>query len=596
MNAKGLASLRTATAVIFSAVAVFYFLNLPLYVQGGDTGELVAAAYGKFVAHPPGYPLWIWLQHVFLQIPLGGIFWKASLLASLFSCAALLVIGWPLRSPFSLGALLILALSPPFVEAALLPDVFSLHALLVGAIGSFYLFAPSASKRFQLGIPLLFFLGLAHHLTIVLLAPVVISAFWESRKERKFFLGSALGALCAFLLYASLLLLHAESRFSWGNLDSLTLVWHHFLRSDYGTFRLQAGEGSGSIAGLLFFLRSTWIELGAFFSLSALVVYIRRDSAIGKRVWVWLATCLLSIGFFFLANVAPTGMGQEILRRFFVMPLVQFCLLAVYFLRQGVPEARVGKVAWLLILFSLTALAGRDLEYLGLRHDSLFEDYADNLLKQAERHKPALVLAPNDNAYFALRFLQATQGRDLGIAIASPSLFFHPWYLGKIQQFIPTFELPAAEAILKNRTLDIQKDLFAPNQEISWILTKGTWGHSTYLGLGRLVKPGAGIDFDEASLAEVSLRTRYESRPVGAQSFSRGFLYAEYSHFGIAEGIALASQGSKELAKRAWQEALEKVPFAYPALKNICDLEERPQSFCSDDNLRELRAEAAGFF
>jgi len=72
------------------AVLITYYFYLPVNLQGGDTSELVSAAYFNLVAHPPGYPLWSLLQRFWIHlIPLKSIFWRASLLNSLFSVGAL---------------------------------------------------------------------------------------------------------------------------------------------------------------------------------------------------------------------------------------------------------------------------------------------------------------------------------------------------------------------------------------------------------------------------------------------------------------------------------------------------------------------------
>src|SRR5437868_11212825 len=76
--------------LIFAWIGGAYFRALPSTVQMGDTGELVAAAEKLLVVHPPGYPLWIWLQHFFLQWTDGAsVFFRASLLNMFFSLGAL---------------------------------------------------------------------------------------------------------------------------------------------------------------------------------------------------------------------------------------------------------------------------------------------------------------------------------------------------------------------------------------------------------------------------------------------------------------------------------------------------------------------------
>lgn len=57
--------LRFAGAVGFLA-CVWYLTALSPGVGGGDSGELTAAALELGIAHPPGYPLYVWLGHLFM--------------------------------------------------------------------------------------------------------------------------------------------------------------------------------------------------------------------------------------------------------------------------------------------------------------------------------------------------------------------------------------------------------------------------------------------------------------------------------------------------------------------------------------------------
>lgn len=603
-----------ALSAILLSAASLYFFNLPQYVQGGDTGELVAAGYRLLVAHPPGYPLWIWLVHfVTHALPMGSVFWRASFLSGLLSCGVLLVIGLPLLSG-SLSALFliaILALSRPFMEAALLPDVFALHALFVAAIGSCYLFAPTESRRFQWGVSFLFALGLSNHLTLVFLFPVLIGVLLETRKIKislyNIFCSGTLGVCLSLGLYGSMLTFHPESAASWGLLDGVSSIWHHFLRSDYGTLKLVAQEShedAGGLAGIGFFFQSQWLELCGILGIGVLAVLNGKKKfpvLFNSRAKVWGVTCILGIAFFLASNIKPQGMGEEVLRRFCVMPLVQLTLLSTFLVSNCGFKASARSAAISLALVVVIVLGSKALDIIGLRSDSAFEDYAINLLVQADRHKPALVITPNDNSFMGMRYVQEVLSKDREVGVVTPSLLFHPWYLRKVQMTAPGFKLSDPEKIWSARHIDLPSDLIAPNiQKFSVIVPTGYQDgktfNTTFLGLGRLIRQGQGLEFDEASLAAVSLRTVYERRPVGLQSFSRGFLYSEYSYFYLARGLYDRSSGQTEKALEDMRSALERVPFAYPALINLCNLKHGMDSLCSEESVEAAKREGFGFF
>ena len=85
--------LATITSVLVLAVYVF---TLPPTVVGGDSGEIVVAAWKLVYAHPPGYPLITLVGHVFCHymLPLGEPAWRMGVLNAVFGAitAALLVL------------------------------------------------------------------------------------------------------------------------------------------------------------------------------------------------------------------------------------------------------------------------------------------------------------------------------------------------------------------------------------------------------------------------------------------------------------------------------------------------------------------------
>ena len=69
--------MKIAVSLSF-ALLLFYSCLLSLFIQGWDTAELVAAGYHRLNPHPPGYPLYIWLQHSWTHLfPVSTVFWRA---------------------------------------------------------------------------------------------------------------------------------------------------------------------------------------------------------------------------------------------------------------------------------------------------------------------------------------------------------------------------------------------------------------------------------------------------------------------------------------------------------------------------------------
>ncbi len=85
---------RTEKALIASSIAVFA-LSLALYavtlaptVTLVDSGELIVAAQGLGVAHPPGFPLYVLLAHIATLVPVGNVAERVNFASALFAALA----------------------------------------------------------------------------------------------------------------------------------------------------------------------------------------------------------------------------------------------------------------------------------------------------------------------------------------------------------------------------------------------------------------------------------------------------------------------------------------------------------------------------
>lgn len=174
--------------------------------HGADGGELIAAAVQNGVPHPPGYPLytlllqgWLWLGQ--LLFPLAERAWLGNLFSAL--CASLstgltvqiaghllafiersqttsrsLTHPWMIWGSAALTAFA-WAFSPFFWGQALITEVYALHLLLTILLAWVLLIHPDR----LLWIVSVIALGIAHHLTFVLMLPAAL--YWLLFGERE---------------------------------------------------------------------------------------------------------------------------------------------------------------------------------------------------------------------------------------------------------------------------------------------------------------------------------------------------------------------------------------------------------------------------
>ena len=192
------AAIDAVVAAGVSAAAFFLYLfslapGLTWAHQGADGGELVTAAIVNGVPHPPGYPLYMFLLQAWLAItgllmPGADLIWRGALLSAL--CGALSVGVTYLTARHLLrrnrrgmlwAALAALAwgISPLLWQQAVIAEVYALHTLLLALLGWATLVHPD--KLWYVVIPVA--LGVANHLTFVLLLPAAFYVVWSQRKR-----------------------------------------------------------------------------------------------------------------------------------------------------------------------------------------------------------------------------------------------------------------------------------------------------------------------------------------------------------------------------------------------------------------------------
>ena len=192
-----------------------------------DSGEFVVAAQHFGVPHPTGYPLWTFLNWLFLLLPLGNAAWKVAIFSGLCAagavgcCAALLSSAqlwcygtWLgakakiLSRIVALSFSLMLAFSMSMWSQAVIAEVYALHALLIAIflMLCYRWLQQPASDRLMLSI--FFVLGLSfsnHHLTMTLAPlPYLLILLLRRRAFFDWFFAGVLTVLLGYLAFAIL--------------------------------------------------------------------------------------------------------------------------------------------------------------------------------------------------------------------------------------------------------------------------------------------------------------------------------------------------------------------------------------------------------
>ena len=171
------ADLLVALAVAAAALALFVTTLQPDFGGPEDTPKFQFLGYVLGTAHPPGYPLYVLLSHLFVQMPLGTIAYRANLFSAVmaaFACglACLIARQHGVGRVASAASAMALASGASFWRSAVFAEVYSLAAAITaGTIVLLLEWGARHSVRWLLAAVGTFSMGLGNHLTVIGLAP-----------------------------------------------------------------------------------------------------------------------------------------------------------------------------------------------------------------------------------------------------------------------------------------------------------------------------------------------------------------------------------------------------------------------------------------
>ncbi len=249
---------RPDAAALAAAVLgplALYVATLPRTVVLEDDGLFLMAGVHLGVAHPPGYPIYTLIVHLFTRLPFGepaflGHLSSAVLGAlacgAVFACARLLAAS---LVP-ALTAAWLYAVSEQFWSQAIITEVYTLNALLFFATWALVLLgARDPGRRWVLSCAAVTWgMGLANHWPLTVLAtPGLALALLPAWREVLSRLPRLLGAafVTAALPYAWMVWLsqQAPAISFYGPIDSLSELWFYVSRQGYSGVDVSPSAG-----------------------------------------------------------------------------------------------------------------------------------------------------------------------------------------------------------------------------------------------------------------------------------------------------------------------------------------------------------------
>lgn len=615
--------LAAATAAGLLALAI-YLLTLEPSLPTGDSGELISAAWILGVAHPPGYPVWTLLAHLFEALPFGSPAYDANLMSAVLDAATIVILfvliaqllrihlgdverRWIPIVAAALGALLV-AFSSVFWAYSIVAEVFALNNLLAAALLALLLSwhrRPSETRLLWLAA-LLTGLALANQQTIVLLAPglllLLLSGMRRLRMEhadrplglrlRDFVAAPGL-LLVGLIPYLYLpLAARGQPSLNWQDPQTLDRFIAVVTRASYGTFQLAAGDQRGSVLEQLQLFGQHLVA--AYSPIGILLATV-------GAIWLWrrdrwesgaLLLALLVSGPAFLAYANPlldSPLSRGVVERFYILPGLSLAILAgigagatlawlspTRRLPRRVAPLALGLGAAAALALPLASGAGH-FSTVDRSHDYVAIHYAEDLLEPLPHG--ALLITRGDHNYTSLIYAQTVEHMRPDVIALDVELLKTPSYVADARRRFPGLQIPfnAYDEGATNSLADLvrvnidQRPVFYSGKmnETHW--TDGF--DEEYLGLvHRLVPKGTASDpyaALRASYRQVQLQFPDRTYPTTTWENLIGLAY---SNAAFDVGFALQGEGPPEfdqVAEQMYRTAIRLDPERAVAYKNL---------------------------
>jgi len=480
---------------VFLVVLVVYGWTLAPTVTLTDSGELIVAAYGLGVAHPPGFPLWVMLAHLESLVPVGNVAVRINFSSALFAalaCAMLTLVviellvtascfaaprrrnkaarqatniessnagGLLIFAP-AVGAGLLMAFSRTLWAYATITEVYALNALLVLLV--FFLVvrwrrriietrtnSSAADATHDTWIyAAAFVFGLAtgvHHVTVALTLPAIAVVVY-STEGLKFFtsrrlLYAGLVSIGALLLVYSYLPWAASRSpaMNWGNPRSLQEIWWHITGRQYRVFFSFSSAAMG--AQFVEFCRMAlrefgfpWLPVTLFLALAGLASAYKRDRT---AFWFLLLIALADLAYSLSYEIA------EDKDAYYLPAFISIAIAAGLGVRWLIQFAasRPSPIwtpyvaaATAIVLTVATAFAA-NWPFNNHRHYFIADDYVENLFSTIAPN--GLLLTQDWQVASPMLYVQEIEQRRPDVKVVDINLLRRSWYFDYLKHAHP---------------------------------------------------------------------------------------------------------------------------------------------------------------
>ncbi len=435
-------------------VLVVYVWLAPTHIVDGDNAEFATLGTIGGGAHPSGYPLYVLWLRATSWLPGSSPVHVASIATVILAAAHVAVLHaacrvWGARPLAATIATGVLAASPFVLRMYTQAEVFALNGLIVALI--LWLAATNGPLRGAwraTALGLVAGLGLANHLTAVLLAPIgILGVVRAARESSPRAVLHATGALVLGLMPYLYLFIAHESPMSWPRPEGVADLVAIFTRRAYGGAAGFSGSGAevavtAQLGLLAETVGRTWLWVLAVVGIVTLGYrFLRTRDGEPRAGWIALAACIVVAGPLLVLrfDVDTRLFGIYIVRRFHILPALLLApavahgLDLVWSALGSRVAVRIPRgLAATLAALGFVAASAPGWPQLAAIHSPALEAGIDDMLHWLPAD--AIVFAHGDTIYTGSLYAQLAERQRPDVVFVKATAMETPWYRERIEQ------------------------------------------------------------------------------------------------------------------------------------------------------------------
>jgi hypothetical protein len=401
--------------------------------DSGDGGELATAASSLGIPHPPGYPTYVMLAHLFTLLPTGEVAGRTNLFSAVCAAGMAALLVWTLmqrrgNGVAAAGAGLALAFSPLLWSQATVTEVHALNGLFAALLLALATREPGQHVFLRsLVVGVAWGLGLGNHPTVLFCAPLV---FLSLRRLRRAWMIGMVGVGLGLAVYLYLPLRAAtDPPLNWGDPQTLRQFWWVVSGTPYRRF--------------VFSLPLVYLP-------TRLLAWM--DLVTAQFTWLGLAVAVIGATTLWTENrplLGATGTTAALCSMFALgydtsdsyLYLLPALACAGYWLGTGadwlvaVLAARSRWMSWvagaLVIVLPLAAAACR-FPAQDLSDDRAAYEFREAVLDRAPAG--AVIVSQRDRDTFTSWYFQYTTGYRSDVVVVDADLIKYDWYAASLSR------------------------------------------------------------------------------------------------------------------------------------------------------------------